>query len=62
MCQQCRYEREFFRGRDFTVLVSGELVQPLPDKGRVSEAGSDLQMVYSISGPARNTIDCSAFL
>ena len=47
MCQQCRYERDFFRASDFTGPCVGELVRANPsDQGRVPEAGSDLQMLY----------------
>lgn len=53
MCQQCRYERDFFRASDLTVFVSGQLVrESLPIKVVVPETASDLQMVYSISGAA----------
>jgi len=30
MCQQCRYDKDFFRASDFTALVSGELVRANP--------------------------------
>lgn len=51
MCQQCRYERDFFRASDLTVFVSGQLVRAsLPIKVVVLETASDRQMLYSISG------------